>query len=115
MIRCGFNSVDSFRAFCAIGDVDPDQGRQFKRFGDAVTIGLRYYDDPPQNVWLSRSKDIVFETSGNPLKNDGYCHYFGLTGVADKAIAMYDYVHDKYGTDEMGTTWEEMSWSRLYC
>jgi hypothetical protein len=113
-IRCGFNNVASFRAFCAIGDIDPDQGREWKR-SDMVS---KYYDLPPNYVWLSRSKDIVFETSCNPLTNNGYCHYFGLTGVADKAIAMYDYVHDGYSieeSDETGTFWDEMSWSRDYC
>ena len=62
-------------------------------------------------MWISRKKDIVFETSVNPLKN-GYCHYFGLTGVADKAIAMYNFMHDNEG--EL-TMWEEMIWDREYC
>ena len=70
---------------------------------------------------MSRKKDVVFETSRNPFKN-GYCHYFGLTGVADKAIAMYNFMHDNCGerdedSDEPDRTtrWEEMTWSREYC
>ena len=59
--------------------------------------------------------DLVFETPCNPLTDGGYCRYIGLTGIADKAIAMYDYMHDKYESDEMGTIWEEMSWHRDYC
>jgi hypothetical protein len=38
--------------------------------------------------------------------------YFGLTGVADKAIAMYNFMHDNEG--EL-TMWEEMIWDREYC
>jgi hypothetical protein len=77
-----------------------------------------YFDEPPRYVWLSRSKDLVFEASCNPLTANGYCHYFGLTGIADKAMAMYDYMHDNHSrreSDERGTFWEEMSWSRDYC
>jgi hypothetical protein len=56
----------------------------------------------------------------NPLKDSGYCHYFGLTGVADKAIAMYNFMHDncgEYDKDEpkMTTQWAEMEWPRGYC
>jgi hypothetical protein len=68
---------------------------------------------------MSRSKDLVFETSCNPLtaNSNGYCHYFGLTGVADKAIAMYNFMHDRHSrsSDEIGTIWEAMSWGRDYC
>jgi hypothetical protein len=68
---------------------------------------------------MSRKKDVVFETSQNPL-NNGYCHYFGLTGIADKAIAMYNFMHDnnvECDKDEpdMRTMWEEMVWIREYC
>jgi hypothetical protein len=66
---------------------------------------------------MSRTKDIVMESSMNPLKY-GYCHYFGLTGAADKAMAMYDYMHDNFeggDDDEMYTIWAEMTWNREYC
>jgi hypothetical protein len=69
---------------------------------------------------MSRKKDVVFETSQNPLTN-GYCHYFGLTGVADKAIAMYNFMHDNYDREynedkpDMTTIWAEMLWDREYC
>jgi hypothetical protein len=69
---------------------------------------------------MSRKMDVVFETLQNPLKN-GYCHYFGLTGVADKAIAMYNFMHDNYGErdeddeHDMTTSWAEMTWVREYC
>jgi hypothetical protein len=56
----------------------------------------------------------------NPL-NDGYCHYFGLTGAADKAMMMWDFMYDKHRWDrgseegEMATVWDEMIWEREYC
>jgi hypothetical protein len=76
---------------------------------------------PPDlmHIWMSRTKDVVFETSRNPLECAGVCHYFGLTGVADKAIAMYKFMYDnhesKIGEVPVTTTWEEMTWSREYC
>jgi hypothetical protein len=120
--RCGFNSIEAFRAFCALGGVDPDQGRSWDPYA-FLNTGLR---NPPSRdslswIWMSITKDVVFETSHNPLDN-GYCHYFGLTGVADKAIAMYNFMHDNYedsegGEDEptMTTVWAEMTWVREYC
>jgi len=116
--KCGFNSIEAFRAFCAVGDIDPDQGRAW----DPYAI-LRYRSHSPHlmHIWMSRTKDVVFETSQNPLV-DGFCHLFGLTGVADKAIAMYNFMHDKheeFDTSEaesaMSTLWEEMTWDREYC
>jgi hypothetical protein len=63
-------------------------------------------------IWTSRNKDIVFETSCNPLECDGYCHYFGLHGRADKAIAMYDYMLDAEGVRDPDTIWAEIGWVR---
>jgi hypothetical protein len=100
----------SFRAFCAIGDVDPDQWHEW------TTHPTHKYPHTTY-IWLSRSKDIVFETSSNPLKRDGYCHHFGLTGISDKAIAMYNFMHDHHTeeeTSDMGTHWEDMCWDRQY-
>jgi hypothetical protein len=101
--RCGFTNVEAFRAFCAIGDVDPDAGHYWT------------YSVQGQWIWLSRKKDIVFETFMNPLKR-GSCLYFGLTGVADKAIAMYNFVHDnaeEYMEDGR-TYWADLTWERIY-
>jgi hypothetical protein len=106
--RCHFTSVEAFRAFCDVGDVDPDDGRRWER------REFRGCRRPPYLwIWMSRKKDVVFETSANPLE-DGYCRDFGLTGVADKAIAMYNFMHDNYGEDEL-TIWAQMTWSREYC
>jgi len=70
---------------------------------------------------MSRTKDVVFETVLNLLDGGAY-HYFGLTGVADKAIAMYNFMHDNYeecddSEDEpaMTTIWATMTWGREYC
>jgi hypothetical protein len=101
--------VEAFRAFCEVGDVDPEDGHRWDPY-------QRHDHDFPTStpsyvwMWISRKKDIVFETSVNPLEH-GYCHYFGLTGVADKAIAMYNFMHDNYEL----TMWEEMTWVRDYC
>jgi len=103
--------VDTFRAFCAVGDIDPDDGREWKEYP--------YRGSSPSWIWMSRSKDVVFETSFNPIV-DGQCHYFGLTGIADKAIAMYNFMHDHYITftndeDEYDSYWEDVTWDRVYC
>ena len=73
---------------------------------------------PHTYIWLSRSKDVVFESFLNPL-NDGCCHYFGLSGVADKAIVLFNFMRDNNGecedrSDEIGTYWGDMSWEREY-
>jgi len=106
--KCGFMNEASFRAFCAIGDVDPDQGREWKR-DPSDRFALTQY------IWLSRSKDIVFEALNDPLKRNGHCHYFGLTGVADKAVAMYNFMRrNRRKSDEIGTYYAAMSWDREF-
>ena len=69
---------------------------------------------------MSRTKDVIFESLGKPLEHE-YCLYFGLTGVADKAIAMYNFMHDNHeefddSEDEpaMKTMWAQMTWGREY-
>jgi len=70
--RCGFNSVETFRAFCALADIDPDQGRGCAPFQNMV-VYIFY-------IWMSRTKDLVFETYLDPLSKNGYCHFLGVTG-----------------------------------
>ena len=102
-IRCGFNNVDAFRAFCALGDIDPDRGRGWA---------------PLSYIWMSRTKDVVIETVLDPLAEDGYCHFFGLTGAADKAVAMYNFMHDKHDDSDdapaMTTIWTTIGWGREF-
>jgi hypothetical protein len=63
-------------------------------------------------MWMSRTKDIVFETYHNPLENEeGYCHYFGLTGSAKKAEDMYRYMYDG-GRQHTHAEWAEMGYVR---
>jgi hypothetical protein len=118
--RCGFYNADTFRAFCALGDIDPDSVRSWYPYPQLPEEFRSRYQDDRQWIWISRTKDIVIETRVNPL-NDGYCHYFGLTGAADKAIMMWDFMYDKNRGDrgseegEMATVWDEMSWDRGYC
>ena len=120
--RCAFTNVASFRAFCALADIDPDDGRQWNKHSSTRAVGELYpfrTDTLYDYIWLSRSKDIVFESSMNPLI-EGHCHYCGLTGVADKAIALFNFVHDNFviGRDmpdsEIGVYWEELEWGRGY-
>ena len=117
-------NVASFRAFCALADVDPDDGRRWNKRTGSSSLAVRDLHPDPEShrhkyIWLSRSKDIVFESSTNPL-NDGYCHYFGLTGVADKAIALYFFVCDHYvhfddqSEDKIGVHWADLGYGRDY-
>lgn len=109
--RCDFNNVDTFRAFCALGDIDPDSGRIWSPYEFVRTLeGASIHE----KIWISRTKDIVIETSNNPLEEDGYCQHFGLTGVADKAIAMWEFMHYKFEEQYGGmpTIWVTMLWSR---
>lgn len=69
-------------------------------------------------IWISRTNDVVMETLSHPFARDGYCHLFGLTGVADKAVAMYDFMHDKYDDSDdapaMTTIWTKIEWDRKF-
>jgi len=61
--------------------------------------------------------DLVIKEEGHCIRNSkiiGYCHYFGLTDIADKAIAMYNFMYDngKHRNEDDLTMWEEMGWSR---
>lgn len=71
-------------------------------------------DNTGSSIWMSRNKDIMFETSCDPLdpRSDGYCHYFGLHGCADKAIAMMDYLCDEEGVRDPETIWAEAVYYR---
>ena len=116
-IRCGFNSVDAFRAFCALGDIDPDRGHGWAP--DALKyMQLAFVSPPLSYIWMSRTKDVVIETVLDPFAEDGYCHFFGLTGVADKAVAMYNFMHDKYDESDdapaMTTIWTTIGWGREF-
>src|SRR5260221_10629106 len=114
-MRCGFKSVEAFRAFCAL---DPDQGRCWKP--DALKYIHLGFLPPPLStyIWMSRTKDLVIETEMDPLANDGYCHLFGLTGVADKAVAMYNFMQDKHDdlvdAPAMTTGWTKVGWVREF-
>jgi hypothetical protein len=67
---------------------------------------------------MSRTKDVVLETSYNPIggrKLAGFCQYLGLTGVADKAMAMYEFMYSHKSDSEedefdMTTRWAQMTW-----
>lgn len=127
--RCGFNSTEAFRAFCALGDIDPDQGRNWDPYASTFHRIFVPRADMMRSIWISRTKDIIFETEHHPLspKGGGYCHSLGLTGNANKAIAMYNFMHDNYADsypedfdnseDEpvVTTRWEAMEWGREYC
>jgi len=109
-LRAGFRSSDSFRKFCAIGGVDPDAGMQWDPRPVPVASNVSPYYT---YIWMSRAKDIVFETSINPLEwhEEGYCGYFGLHGSAKKAKDMYQYMYDG-GRQRTDAEWEEMGWVR---
>jgi hypothetical protein len=68
---------------------------------------------------MSETKDIVFESTLNPLDREGN-FLFGLTGAADKAYAMYYFMVDNemvewrrnYEKNDLVTSWEELAWGR---
>ena len=78
--------MKNFRKFCALGDVDPDEG--------ATSFERRYGDDKETHwIFASRTRDIVFETEfNNPvLSNIPHAHYFGITGRAEKLRVMFEF------------------------
>ena len=83
-----FKTVENFRAFCALGDVDPDEG--------ATSFELDIAGRK-ETFWMfaSRTRDIVFETChDNPVLDEiPYAHYFGITGRKDKLWAMFEFVN----------------------
>ena len=109
-LRAGFCSSDSFRKFCAIGDVDPDAVMKWMPWPEYASLGLQDMPSFTNYIWISRGRDIVFETLSNPLER-GYCHYFGLHGSAKKAKDMYQYMYDgaRQGTN---AHYEEIGWFR---
>jgi hypothetical protein len=91
--RAGFSSIGNFREFCKLSDVDPEASQRWERYRrcpNSVFYGPG--DQFERYVWLSRTKDIVIETSCNPLQQEGYCHYFSLHGRVDKAILMFNFM-----------------------
>jgi len=112
--KAGFGNINNFREFCAIGGVDPECGMRWCPYVRDGRDETEY--DIKTSIWMSKNKDIVFETSRDPLdpQNDGYCHYLGLHGRADKAIAMMDYLCDKEKVRDPPTIWEETAHSRQW-
>ncbi|OCB86592.1 hypothetical protein A7U60_g6269 [Sanghuangporus baumii] len=88
-----FNSIDNFRAFCALGDIDPDSGTQFDLFPE-TSASL------PENRFLmwtfvSRTRDVAFDISQNPeVEKSTFAHYFGITGRVTKLERMYRFVEN---------------------
>ena len=83
--RLEFFTVENFRAFCALGDVDPDKGVTSYN-GHGISEKRLYY------IFASRTRDIVFETyTNNPAADDPYAHYFGITGRKDKLRVMFEF------------------------
>ncbi|OCB86594.1 hypothetical protein A7U60_g6272 [Sanghuangporus baumii] len=114
--RLEFGTVENFRRFCAIGDVDPEKGASqydaqapfYAMFGikpDPDKVALRRLLNIPELSWIfvSRTEDVIFETSFHNPNEDAYAHLFGITGRADKVKRMYEFFSDS----------EDTSWDRL--
>ncbi|KAL5523253.1 hypothetical protein ACEPAF_1520 [Sanghuangporus sanghuang] len=114
--RLEFGTVENFRRLCAIGDVDPEKGAsQYDAqapfnamFGikpDPDKVALRRLLNIPELSWIfvSRTEDVIFETSFHNPNEDAYAHLFGITGRADKVRRMYEFFSDS----------EDTSWDRL--
>ncbi|KAF9508846.1 hypothetical protein BS47DRAFT_203291 [Hydnum rufescens UP504] len=105
-----FDSVDAFRDFCAMGDIDPDAVVKHDPYASELReLFLKNshgdIDSGCDYIWSSRAKDILVFSMVNPLKTKGYCRYLGIVGRADKLIPMYDFFHEK-------EWWAELAWSR---
>ncbi|KAL5522499.1 hypothetical protein ACEPAG_8515 [Sanghuangporus baumii] len=104
-----FNSTDNFRAFCALGDIDPDSGAQFDLFPGAIVPESRL----PVWTFVSRTRDVTFDMSWrNPdTEKFTYAHYFGITGRVTKLERMYHFVRQF----ENDVSWNELMWGdRVY-
>ncbi|KAL5480791.1 hypothetical protein ACEPAI_9731 [Sanghuangporus weigelae] len=104
-----FNSTDNFRAFCALGDIDPDSGAQFDLFPEATLLEPRF----PVWTFVSRTRDVTFDMSWrNPdSEKFTYAHYFGITGRVTKLESMYRFVRQF----ENDVSWNELMWGdRVY-
>ncbi|KAF9508847.1 hypothetical protein BS47DRAFT_1349976 [Hydnum rufescens UP504] len=110
--KAGFNDVKAFRDFCAIGDIDPDAVVKYDPYAsdheglsqEGISLPQSVIDCYTQHMWSSRAKDILVFSLNNPLKTNGYCHYFGILGRADKLAQMFDFFREKGWCAKMG--WE---------
>ncbi|KAF9508845.1 hypothetical protein BS47DRAFT_1349971 [Hydnum rufescens UP504] len=105
--KAGFNDVKTFRDFCAIGDIDPDAVVKHVPYApdfddEEQSLPQSVIDSFSQHIWSSRAKDILVFSLNNPLKTDGYCHYFGILGRGDKLAQMFDFFREKGWCEEMG-------------
>jgi len=102
--KAGFNDVKAFRDFCAIGDIDPDvvlKHDPLPSIHEGLSLPQSVIDCFCQHIWSSRGKDILVFSLNNALKTDGYCHYLGISGRADKLALMFDFFREKGWCDEM--------------
>ncbi|KAF9508829.1 hypothetical protein BS47DRAFT_1332507 [Hydnum rufescens UP504] len=104
--KAGFESVEAFREFCVMGDIDPDAMVRHDFYASRyASMSIRQdIISPARPMWSSRAKDILVFSWCNPLESEGNCHYFGIVGRADKLIPMFDFFLDKGWCDEMA--WE---------
>ncbi|EGO00357.1 hypothetical protein SERLA73DRAFT_168130 [Serpula lacrymans var. lacrymans S7.3] len=92
----------SFSEFCALGGVNPDKGKFWRPSGPLhIHDTLADIDNHSTDsfsllkwVWVSDSKDILFETLTKPF-GDEPCLTLFLFGRADKATAMFNYLLQK--------------------
>jgi len=58
----------------------------------------------------------VFETYDDPLEQGGHCHYFGLTGAAEKATRMFEFMYNGHRVSaehgDAKARWLKMDWCR---
>jgi len=92
----------SFSEFCALGGVNPDLGKFWRPTGPLrIHETLTAIDNHPTDsfsllkwVWVSDSKDILFETITKPFGDEPSLILL-LFGRKDKATAMFNYLLQK--------------------
>ncbi|KAF9508842.1 hypothetical protein BS47DRAFT_1349968 [Hydnum rufescens UP504] len=87
--KAGFENVEDFREFCALGDIDPDAVVKYELRRTELTRLLMFLCEPDSDgyfhyCWSSRGKDILVFSLLNPLEPENHepdavcCHDFGI-------------------------------------
>lgn len=90
--KAGFKSKEQFEEFCKYAGVIPSSAIEWSRWRNTQTCHF-----------LSEDKKLIFTCSSNPTRdiNEGYVHYFGMTGTRARVKWLANWFQDNGTWDEI--------------